>query len=161
MRASHLSLASDNIGFYSGYKKDEFSTSSIKTLEIKNNYWVDQSTERLKKLINLDYGWDGYQGEPVTSACAFFAGRIIAELYMEGVYPPCIIPGNDGTLQLEWHQSNHSIEIDILAPNNIEVSKENHTTGEIIEQQLTTDFTILSKWLYDIREPRPRHLAAV
>ena len=73
---------------------------------------------KFSELSNLSAGWDVYNGIPATAPCARFAKIILKEIYHPPLNAPDeLVPGSDGTLQIEWHQNQFDIEIDVLDDN--------------------------------------------
>ena len=104
--------------------------------------------DRLDELTSLPRGWDGYDGEPVSPGCAQFAANLIERLYVANVPAPQLVPGNaDGTLQLEWHTNGCDVEVDVLGPYLVTVTRLDHRTGVHEEIKYDYDFLILDEWI--------------
>ena len=114
--------------------------------------WMFDLQERFDELTSLPVGWDGYIGRPVTFSCAFFAANLIERLYVVGVPPPQLVPGGDGTIQLEWHRNKFDVEIDVLAPCEITAIRRDLRTELVEELELQTDFTALTSWIADLQD---------
>jgi len=112
--------------------------------------WVAELKDRFDELTALPQGWDGYAGRPVSFNCAQFAANLLERLFVESVPAPQIVPGDDGTLQIEWHQNQFDIEIDVLAPYDVCAVKRDLRTGLVQEIELEIDFTPLSGWIADL-----------
>ncbi|MFZ1415884.1 MAG: hypothetical protein WAS73_15095 [Defluviicoccus sp.] len=109
--------------------------------------WVSELTERFEDLLKLPPGWDGYAGRPVTFNCALFAANLIERLFVGGVPAPQLVPGGDGTLQIEWHRNQYDVEIDVLGPFDVLAVRRNIRTGQVEELELQMDFSPLSEWI--------------
>lgn len=116
----------------------------------ENTSWMASLKKRFDELTSLRAGWDGYAGKPVSFNCAMFSAMLIERLYISNIPPPQLVPGSDGSLQLEWHQNQIDIEIDILKPYGIIAAYYNHITDEEREVELKADFTVLSEWLTEL-----------
>lgn len=114
--------------------------------------WVAELKDRFDELTALPRGWDGYSGRPVTFNCAQFAANLIERLFVESVSAPQLVPGGDGTLQLEWHQNQFDVEIDVLAPYDVLAMRRDLRTGHVEELELQTDFTPLSVWIANLEQ---------
>lgn len=86
-----------------------------------DNEWFNNIHNKLDELINLPIGWDGYKGVPISIQNSLFTIFILEYLYYEGLSLPQLVPGNDGSLQIEWHENGFDIEIDIIKPFDIHV----------------------------------------
>lgn len=149
--------------FESETLNSRFDYSSLESLNISsvrvrvpplNSRWVQELEERLNELTSLPRGWDGHIGSPVAFTCAQFAAQLIENLCVEDVPAPKLVPGSDGTLQLEWHMNQFDLEIDVLAPYNIIASRFDHLTGNDIEIEVQTDFTELANWVLNLGADR-------
>jgi hypothetical protein len=116
--------------------------------------WMIDLQERFDELASLPIGWDGYLGRPVSFTCAYFAANLIERLYLEGVPAPQLVPGGDGTVQLEWHRKQFDVEIDILAPCEIAATRRDLRTGLVEELELQTDFTALASWISELQDTK-------
>ncbi|GAK33237.1 hypothetical protein JCM17846_18660 [Iodidimonas nitroreducens] len=125
-----------------------------------NSLWVRELGSRLNELTSLPRGWDGYEGLPVSFRCADFAANLIERLYVDGVDAPQLVPGADGTVQIEWHMNHLDIEIDILAPYKVMATRYDHLTGAEEELELGTDFTRLAIWVAMLGDDRSALRAA-
>ncbi|MGI9250386.1 MAG: hypothetical protein ACR2PR_04210 [Pseudohongiellaceae bacterium] len=109
--------------------------------------WVQKLESRFQDLLALQSGWDGYTGCSVSPTVVNFAIDLLQRLYVEEVPEPQMVPGSDGTLQLEWHLNNYDLEIDILAPHKIIATLFDHTSGDEEEIEVGEDFTRLARWV--------------
>lgn len=114
--------------------------------------WIADLRERLNELTSLSMGWDGYQGRPVSFSCAMFAANLIERLFVEDVPPPQLVPGADGTLQMEWHRNGFDIEIDVLAPYEVFAVRRNLRTDEVEELELEAEYSDLGRWIANLRD---------
>jgi hypothetical protein len=89
-------------------------------------------------------------GRPVSFNAALFAANLIERLFVAGVPSPDVVPGSDGTLQIEWHRNQYDIEIDVLGPYEVVAYRRNQRTGNEQELELQTDFTALAGWIDDL-----------
>ena len=119
-----------------------------------NPPWVQELESRLNSLTGLPIGWDGYQGKPVSFSCASFAANLIGRICVDNVPAPQLVPGSDGTLQLEWHLNGYDIEINVLAPFEVVAARYNHATSEEEEIEVQSDFSELAEWVTALGEVR-------
>jgi len=62
-------------------------------------------------LLDLERGWDSYDGLPAderTVAKAAAIGNRLADLF---TYPPSYVPLSSGDVQIEWHCDGWDVEI--------------------------------------------------
>ena len=120
--------------------------------------------EKCIELTKLEKGWDGYNAVPVKIDNANFAMSIIDQLVNPQIYRPSIIPGYNGTVQIEWCENNYELEIEITKSDEVEVLLTDLKTDEMQEECLNLSsnedfFEILSELVYKLRENReiPAH----
>ena len=119
-----------------------------------NSHWAQKLGGRLGELTGLPVGWDGYQGKPVSFGNAEFAGNLIESICFDNIPAPQLVPGSDGTLQLEWHLNGYDIAIDVLAPFDVLATRYDHVTGEEDEIEVQSDFSELAEWVKALGETR-------
>jgi hypothetical protein len=112
--------------------------------------WWDKLESRLNELTALPRGWDGYRGRPVSYTCASFAASILERIYVEGLAMPSLVPGSDGTLQIEWHLHDYDIELDVLDANKVVAIRFDCRHESEQEVQLTNDFKLVTEWIGDL-----------
>jgi len=118
------------------------------------NEWTKALVGKFNELTALNPGWDGYAGRPVSYTCASFAAKLLERLYDEALPPPSLVPGSDGTLQVEWHINQYDVEVDIIGAFEVVATRHNCLTGAAEELELDTDFTALAGWISELREDR-------
>jgi hypothetical protein len=119
-----------------------------------NSSWIIQLSDRFSELTSLPRGWDGYSGLPVSFDRAQFAANLIERICIEGIPAPQLVPGSDGTIQIEWHVNQFDIEIDVLAPYNVTATRFDYISEEEEEIELQADFTALAKWVSELGQSR-------
>ncbi len=105
---------------------------------------------RLRQLLHLPVGWDGYQAGPVSPGIVDFASSILASVMTPDAPIPSIVPSSNGRLQIEWHRKGLDIELFVEAPMQAELLIEYDDAREPIELNLTSDYTVLTKALAEI-----------
>ena len=123
--------------------------------------WFDKLTSRLQELTSLPSGWDGYGGQAVSFNCALFAASLIERLFVEDLDAPQLVPGGDGSLQIEWHENGFDIEIHVLAPYDVAATRLNLASGHVDELELQSDFTVLADWVTELCEAQTRGIQVV
>lgn len=118
-----------------------------KIIEYESAAWTNQLKERFVELLQLPTGWDGYQGTSLSIDCFNFTQSVLNSLCRDEVPPPSMVPGGDGTLQLEWHLLDVDIELDVLGIYNVSAYMFDHKTNEELEIELAKDFTVVDSWI--------------
>jgi hypothetical protein len=106
--------------------------------------WQAVVGERLEKLRTLPAGWDGYRAPALKQDVFSFAAVLLDEIMQPQTSPPQVVPSSVGGLQIEWHEKDIDIEIHIEAPYRCTIWYENHRSGQIIDDEFTADFSILT-----------------
>lgn len=154
-QAQQSTVYQDEIPNYTRTVDSSISTLSARHAKVRVNghqsRWMKELANRFQSLTELQRGWDGYDGRPVSFACATFAANLIERLYESDVPAPNLVPGSDGTLQIEWHRNNYDVEIDVLGPFKVNAYRYNQLTEKEDEFTLDTDFTALSEWVSALR----------
>ena len=119
---------------------------------LAKNAWSRLLADRLSEVAALPEGWDGYDGKPVSLPIVQFACDLVDFLYLPGLPAPQLVPGGDGTLQLEWHVNQYDLEIDILAPCQLAASLHDLESGKEEELEVETDLGPLVGWVRRLRQ---------
>lgn len=109
--------------------------------------WVVDLRRRLDELTSLPVGWDGYMGRPVSFQCANFVAKMLERLHRDNVPAPSLVPGSDGSLQVEWHRNNFDVELDVLGVQNVLATRINRQTAEEESIELQNDFAEIVDWI--------------
>jgi len=112
--------------------------------------WAQDIKGRLQELVELPSGWDGYMGAPVTFAHAVFSLSLLDRLYIDDLPMPDLIPGTDGSLQIEWHCNGCHVELDVLGANNVVATKYYDSDHEEYVLPLTNDFGSVLSWMREL-----------
>jgi hypothetical protein len=124
----------------------EFSRFRTRPFEPRSN-WADEIVSKLNELTALPVGWDGYAGRPVSFDSAYFTVNMLERLNTDGVPVPSIVPGSDGSLQVEWHRKMFDVELDVLGPQNVVATRINRSTGDVNEIEIQSDFSEILPWI--------------
>ena len=66
---------------------------------------------------------------------------------MCGVSTPDLVPGSDGSLQIEWHEQDIDIELDIMNAGSVSAYLFDRRTEDEHELELSNDFVKVWDWL--------------
>jgi len=73
--------------------------------------WFKQLVKKLEYLANLEANWNGYGEQPVHSASVKRVVGLLNSLDLD--VAPSIAPTPAGSLQVEWHRSGASVEVEV------------------------------------------------
>lgn len=116
--------------------------------------WMRDLESRFNEVVSLPIGWDGYGGVPVSFTTAQFAAQMIERLCVANVPAPSIVPGSDGSLQIEWHSGGFDIELDVQEPLKVEAYRLNQETNDAEELDIESDFRRIAIWISDVARVR-------
>jgi hypothetical protein len=129
---------------------DLHSRSNRVIIEDHRSEWNATLSGRLGDLVKLRHGWDGYRAQPVSFKSAKFAALMLEKLFLKELSAPSLVPGVDGSLQIEWHKNGYDVELDVLGPNNVHAYRYDSISGEEEEIHLENNFFVVSEWLRDM-----------
>lgn len=112
--------------------------------------WVEELRDKLGELVKLPLNWDGYDGLPVSFDVAYFSVAVLNHLYRDGIPCPDIVPGSDGSMQIEWHLGGYDIELHVLGIYEIDAWRKNRATGAQDEVEISNDLTLVAGWMRDL-----------
>ena len=114
--------------------------------------WTKILQRRLDELTSLPVGWDGYEGQPVSFQCAYFVVQMLERLCHDGVPAPSLVPGVDGSLQVEWHRNGFDVELDVLDAQNVVATRANLITGKEETLEIQNDFAGIVEWISELSD---------
>lgn len=125
---------------------DVFTSHAVRVPQLRSS-WNLELGGRLNELAALPIGWDGYAGQPVSFQCANFVASMLERLCRDDVPAPSLVPGNDGSLQVEWHRNMVDVELDILRVNEVIATLVDRRTDEETVLEIQSDFTEIVDWI--------------
>ena len=96
---------------------------------------LSSSLERsLGELARLESGWDGDEADPVRpetlgAARALLLGLLEAQ---PSLREPALLPTPDGSIQLEWHDPDRSLELGLVGTKWVALGVELDRAGEVL-----------------------------
>lgn len=92
--------------------------------------WLYQVLGSLRELSFLEEGWDSYGGRGITFDATYSALDLLGHFLAPDAVPPFLVPGSDGSLQLEWHRLSGDLEIHLSPEGRLQASYAN-ASGDI------------------------------
>lgn len=147
---------------FSGTSHQAFQNPARIVVNGQPHVWHAAVVQRLQELISLEKGWDGYAAPAVRFDNAYFTVDMLKAICPgEMPFPPQLVPGSSGDLQVEWHYPHGEIELHVLAPNSVRAWRRSPSVPEGEEVSLTTDFIVVWKWMKELLgAPLGTHSAA-
>jgi hypothetical protein len=98
--------------------------------------WLETVLQRLRELSRLEMDWDGYGSAPPSRDAILYTAQLLTELLNRGARPPSIGANTAGGVRLEWHSGGWDIEVDVVAPGDVDVWGEKVDGSEGFEGSL-------------------------
>ena len=119
--------------------------------------WLENLHRKLRALRDLPMGWDGHDGSPLSYGVAVFSAELLKGIYCDGAPDPSLVPGSDGSLQIEWHCCGYDVEIAVYEPYEVECSRSAVDSGPDQEESFwLANFEDLRPWVQDLVDGRER-----
>ena len=78
---------------------------------------VSSTTAEIRRLRDLQEGWDGYGAPRIDESTISFAMSLFAALASRTIPKPSVVPTVGGGVQMEWHTPTHHVELEVERPN--------------------------------------------
>lgn len=75
--------------------------------------WWQEVIARVTELLRLPENWNSYKAKRVNPCIADSALRLLREIAVPGLGAPTIVPTSSGGVQIEWHENNVDVEIEM------------------------------------------------
>lgn len=137
-----------------GQESSAFTSHRVLVRELHTD-WAVGLQDRLDELTSLPIGWDGYGGRPVSFQCAFFVANMLETLCnaCTGDVPaPSLVPGGDGSVQVEWHRNMFDVELDVLDAQNVVATRVNLRSGGEESIAIQNDFSGIVNWICELSD---------
>lgn len=110
--------------------------------------WLSALVSRCSRLEALPRDWDGPGSVPIKSELLREAVSLVKRA-LEGssrVSAPYLVPGGDGSVQIEWHEKLGELELDLAADGSRHVWIRDHRSGDEIEGDDERATNLFSRW---------------
>jgi hypothetical protein len=117
--------------------------------------WRRQFNENAERLRMLPVGWDGPGSVPVRPEILYTASRIMSRA-LEGLAnakAPFLVPGGDGSVQIEWHEKRGEVELDIARDGSMTVWGRDHLSGAEFEGENEAALDFFFRWAPRLAAP--------
>jgi hypothetical protein len=110
--------------------------------------WVATFNANHRRVASLRPGWDGPGSIRISPRALYTASRITRRalgLIGEAV-APYIVPGGDGSVQLEWHERHGELELDIDCNGHVSIWGRDHRTCAEFEADGEEAIALFYRW---------------
>lgn len=105
----------------------------------------------MTRIAKLKEGWDGPGSVPIPVRLIDLADRIVQAACAP--IAPFVVPGGDGSLQIEWHTQAGEIEFDIDPNGRFSIWGQDHSTGTEFEGEDARALGLLLETVATIGRP--------
>ena len=110
--------------------------------------WPFLLAANIERLHQLAPGWDG-PGSCAISRTALYTARRITRRALAGVNDataPRLVPGGDGSVQIEWHEKHGELELDIAQDGSLSIWGRDHRNGSEFDGEGSTALALFERW---------------
>ncbi len=97
----------------------------------KEVFWLDMLSASARRLSALNPGWDGPGSVPISRTALFTATSLTLSALkgLDRAVAPYLVPGGDGSVQIEWHEKHGELELDVSPSGDLWIWGRDHITG--------------------------------
>lgn len=121
--------------------------------------WTKQLSANVKGVSSLQAGWDGPGSVPIFREIlsrAMFYIESALKAATDDVAAPRLVPGGDGSLQIEWHTRRGELEFDLGTDGEMSIWVRDHASGAEFDGEGEEAFALFYRWASWVAS-RPRH----
>ncbi len=114
----------------------DFLTPSVMNNLVKREpVWTYHLKASAGRIMSLQAGWDGPGSVPVAPSALFTATQNTRQALhgLQQAVAPYLVPGGDGSVQVEWHEKHGELELDIDVNGGLSIWGREHSTGAEFE----------------------------
>jgi len=124
------------------------STERASSMESKVVDWKSRLSANVRSLSQLRAGWDGPGSVPVPETllarAAFYVQSALDAF--EGMTAPRLVPGGDGSVQIEWHSVRGELEFDIDDQGFASIWGRDHLSGMEFDGEGREALALFYRW---------------
>lgn len=125
--------------------------------------WQRQLSANAEGVCGLEAGWDGPGSVPISREILTRAMFYI-DSAMKGAAgdaaAPRLVPGGDGSIQIEWHTRRGELELDLDTDGKMSIWVRDHATGAEFDGEDEEAFALFYRWAPWV-SARPQYAAHV
>lgn len=110
--------------------------------------WLDELTANARRLSGLASGWDGPGSVPISRKVLFRASKLSRDALegLEAASAPSLVPGGDGSIQIEWHEKHGELELVIHPSGESYIWGRIYSTGAEFEGEDEKALALFYRW---------------
>lgn len=110
--------------------------------------WSGPLHRAASRLLRLHAGWDGLGSVAIPHHVVQLASKLVADALagIDIAEAPYLVPGGDGSVQIEWHEKHGELELDIASDGSLHIVGRNHLTGADFEGEDEKALALFFRW---------------
>jgi hypothetical protein len=110
--------------------------------------WMSLLASNARRLSELKAGWDGPGSVPISQKTLFRATVYVRSSLenLTGVSAPRLVPGGDGSVQIEWHAKHGELEFDIDSRGDTSIWIRDHRNGAEFDGENEAAVALFYRW---------------
>lgn len=124
--------------------------------------WNSHLARNAEALSELRAGWDGRGSIPISRNVLYRATSYVKSALegLPGATPPRLVPGGDGSVQIEWHVRHGELEFDIGPQDEMTIWIRHRGNGAEFEGDNQAALALFYRWAPWIASRQPNDSAA-
>lgn len=118
--------------------------------------WSANLNQSVARLRNLRKGWDGPGSREICKDSLVRAITLVRQALegLEQAEAPYLVPGGDGSVQVEWHERHGELELTVGVNGSLSIWGRNHNTGAEFEDEDEEALVLFFRWAAWVASPR-------
>jgi hypothetical protein len=100
--------------------------------------WLYNTLQGMQHLVGLPPNWDSYGSARIQDNAIVAAMQLLALILGPNGVNPMVVPTSEGGLQLEWHQDNLDVEIELTPVGGASAYVHDHIGDDVWEENHMT-----------------------
>jgi hypothetical protein len=116
--------------------------------------WISPLVEQLEAILGLPEGWNSYGAARIDGKTAVRAVRLLLKVAGLTTPAPSVVPTPSGGVQLEWHERDIDLEVELTPQGQVSMHYADDLTGEDWDEDITHNLSPLARVLTELTSRR-------
>ncbi|MGB2754588.1 MAG: hypothetical protein WBD75_01805 [Phycisphaerae bacterium] len=112
----------------------------IRGVEADAPQWLAPTVERMNELLELQPNWDSYGARCLKEQAFETALEILGTVMRPNTSPPTVVPTVEGGIQLEWHQNDIDLEVEVKPEGQVLMFRQGGSQPEVSDVDISLEF---------------------
>jgi len=112
----------------------------IRGVEADAPQWLPPTVETMNELLGLQPNWDSYGARCVEKHAVETALEILGMVMKPSTSPPTVVPTVEGGIQIEWHQNNIDLEVEVKPEGQVLMFRQGGSQPEVSDVDVSLEF---------------------